>query len=119
MRKAEKSGFPGGIHPTDGYDKLLTMALPVRVYEPDTVTILAEQSFGGTCELQVHPGDKVKEGDLIGTPAAFMAAPLHASVSGEVLDVREVLHQEGTSKPALSEEKKRGRKFPEATPRGL
>lgn len=93
MRKAEKSGFPGGIHPTDGYDKLLTMALPVRVYEPDTVTILAEQSFGGTCELQVHPGDKVKEGDLIGTPAAFMAAPLHASVSGEVLDVREVLHQ--------------------------
>lgn len=93
MRKAEKSGFPGGVHPTDGYDKNLTMDLPVRVYEPDTVTILAEQSFGGKCGIQVKPGDRVQEGSLIGAPESFMAAPLHASVSGEVTDVCEVVNR--------------------------
>lgn len=93
MRKAEKNGFPGGVHPTDGYDKAMTMDKPVRVYEPETVTILAEQSFGGKCGIQVKSGEKVQEGNLIGTPEAFMAAPLHASVSGEVVDVKEVTNQ--------------------------
>lgn len=93
MRKKEKSAFPGGVHPTDGYDKDLTMALPVQTYSPETVTILAEQSFGGGCEFLVRPGDQVREGQLIGKPAAFMAAPLHASVTGRVEAIREVENQ--------------------------
>ena len=90
MRKKEKNGFPGGIHPTDGYDKALTMDIPVREFWPDQVTVLTEQSFGGKCGLQVKPNDQVKAGELIGVPEAFMAAPLHASVSGEILEVKEV-----------------------------
>lgn len=90
MRKAKKSGFPGGVHPTDGYDKALTAGLPIRVYEPETVAILTEQSFGGKCSLLVKRGDRVTCGQLIGKPEAFMAAPLHASVSGEVIEVGEV-----------------------------
>lgn len=93
MWKKKISKFPGGIHPTDGYDKLMTMNLPVQEYWPKTVTILSEQSFGGTCRLLVKPKDKVKAGDLIGTAEAFMAAPLHASVTGEVLEVKEVANQ--------------------------
>ena len=93
MWKKKTSKFPGGIHPTDGYDKLMTMNLPVQEYWPKTVTILSEQSFGGTCRLLVKPKDKVKAGDLIGTAEAFMAAPLHASVTGEVLEVKEVMNQ--------------------------
>lgn len=93
MWKKKKSGFPGGIHPTDGYDKAMTMNLPVREYWPETVTILTEQSFGGKCSLLVKPGDKVIKGSHIGKPEAFMAASLHASVSGEVLDVKEVRQQ--------------------------
>lgn len=93
MWKKKKHGFPGGVHPTDGYDKAMTMNLPVREYWPETVTVLAEQSFGGTCGLLVKPGDKVSAGSLIGKPEAFMAAPLHASVSGEVLDIQDVMHQ--------------------------
>lgn len=93
MRKKEKNGFPGGVHPTDGYDKSMTMDLPIRTFWPDQVTVLTEQSFGGKCGLLVNPKDRVKAGDLIGKPEAFMAAPLHASVSGEVLAVKEVSNQ--------------------------
>ena len=32
MHLDETKGFPGGIHPTDGYDKSLTMDVPVREY---------------------------------------------------------------------------------------
>ena len=63
MRKREKKGFPGGVHPTDGYDKSMTMNRQVQIYWPKTVTILSEQSFGGKCGLLVKPGDKVKGGD--------------------------------------------------------
>lgn len=93
MRKKEKNGFPGGVHPTDGYDKSLTMDIPVKEFWPDQVTVLSEQSFGGKCGLKVKPGDQVKAGELIGIPEAFMAAPLHASVSGKVLEVKEVSNQ--------------------------
>lgn len=93
MQKKRKSVFPGGVHPTDGSDKALSMDAAVQQYEPSTVTILSEQSFGGKCRLLVQPGDTVEEGQLIGEPEVFMAAPLHASVSGTVLDVREVVNQ--------------------------
>ena len=93
MWKKKKSKFPGGIHPTDGYDKTLTMNLPVQEYWPENVTILSEQSLGGKCGLLVSPGDHVKAGELIGKPEAFMAAPLHASMTGKVLDVKEVCNQ--------------------------
>lgn len=93
MLKKGKPVFPGGVHPTDGSDKELTMNAAVKPYFPDVVTILSEQSFGGKCGLLVKPGDHVTEGQLIGEPQAFMAAPLHASVSGTVLEVKEVINQ--------------------------
>ena len=62
----------------------------VKPYRPDIVTILSEQTFGGTCQFTVTPGESVIEGQLIGKPEAFLAAPLHASISGTVLDVKEV-----------------------------
>lgn len=93
MQKRGKPAFPGGVHPTDGADKALSMDAAVRQFWPDTVTILSEQSFGGKCRLLVEPGDSVREGQLIGEPEAFMAAPLHASVTGRVLAVKEVRNQ--------------------------
>ena len=93
MHRNETKGFPGGIHPTDGYDKSLTMDIPVREYWPETVTILAEQSFRALCGLKVRPLDHVQEGERIGDPEAFMAAPLHASVTGEVIGIKEVENQ--------------------------
>ena len=40
MQKRKKSVFPGGVHPTDGFDKALSMDSAVQPYCPETVTIL-------------------------------------------------------------------------------
>ncbi len=90
MLKRGNLPFSGGVHPTDGYDKALTMHMGVHSHFPETVTILSEQSMGGKCQFTVSPGEYVEEGQLIGTPNAFLAAPLHSSVSGKILDIREV-----------------------------
>ena len=90
MQRRGTQAFPGGVHPTDGSDKTLSMDQAVKPYRPDIVTILSEQTFGGTCQFTVTPGESVIEGQLIGKPEAFLAAPLHASISGTVLDVKEV-----------------------------
>lgn len=91
MQRRGTQAFPGGVHPTDGSDKTLSMDQVVKPYRPDIVTILSEQTFGGTCQFTVKPGESVIEGQLIGKPNAFLAAPLHASISGTVLDVKEVV----------------------------
>lgn len=90
MQRRGTQAFPGGVHPTDGSDKALSMDQAVKPYRPDIVTILSEQTFGGTCQFTVTPGESVIEDQLIGKPEAFLAAPLHASISGTVLDVKEV-----------------------------
>lgn len=90
MQRRGTQAFPGGVHPTDGSDKALSMDQAVKPYRPDIVTILSEQTFGGTCQFTVTPGESVIEGQLIGKPEAFLAAPLHASISGTVLNVKEV-----------------------------
>ena len=58
MQKRGKKPFLGGIHPTDGFDKALTMEKAVQEYSPLKVTILSEQSPGGRCRFTVQPGDK-------------------------------------------------------------
>ena len=93
MLRRGNSVFPGGIHPTDGCDKALSMEQAITPFCPEAVTILSEQSFGGPCQLLVSPGESVKKGQLIGKPNTFMTAPLHASVNGTILDIREVDHQ--------------------------
>lgn len=89
MSNSGKPMFPGGIHPTDGSDKAQTMDMPSRLFQPETVTILSEQTPGGTCEFLVRPGERVREGQRIAKPQTFLAAPLHASVTGTVTDIRE------------------------------
>ena len=41
MQKRGKKPFLGGIHPTDGFDKALTMEKAVQEYSPLKVTILS------------------------------------------------------------------------------
>ena len=56
MRTKRKPAFPGGVHPTDGFDKALSMDAVTKPYWPDTVTILSEQSFGREVPISGQAG---------------------------------------------------------------
>lgn len=86
--KVLKHYFHGGIHPADGTDKLLSNQVPIRIYTPKTVEISMKQSPGSICKAIVKKGDKVSKGDLIGKPEGFGGANIHASINGNVIDVR-------------------------------
>src|SRR5208283_1567848 len=81
--------FRGGIHPPDkkepSKDKSISSARP-----PKKVAIPLSQHIGTPCKLSVRAGQDVRKGQVIGTPEGFVSAPVHASVSGKVIDVREL-----------------------------
>lgn len=64
---------------------------------PAIAVIPLHQHLGAVCEPVVSTGDRVKMGQKIGEGTAFISAPVHASVSGEVIAVEE--------RPLLSGEK--------------
>lgn len=66
MRFKKKNVFPGGVHPTDGQDKALTMNKPVRVYLPDQGTLSDEPAFGSAVyEKQLVSVDEFSREDII------------------------------------------------------
>lgn len=75
--------FRGGIHPYDG--KELTKDKPIREVLPkgDLVYPLS-QHIGAPATPIVKKGDRVLVGQKIGEAAAFVSAPIHATVSGVV-----------------------------------
>ena len=56
---------------------------------PSIVVIPMVQHIGASCGSIVNVGDKVKVGQPLGEAKAFVCAPVHASVSGEVIAVEE------------------------------
>jgi electron transport complex protein RnfC len=78
--------FPGGIHPK--YNKELTAEKPIiDMPLAKKVRLLLSQHLGPPCNPLVAPGDKVTIGQKIADTDAFVAAPIIASVSGEVTAV--------------------------------
>ena len=59
------------------------------------------QSLGCPCEPIVEIGDKVLKGQKIGDAKEYVSAPVHSSVSGEVIDIREVVMPNGLSSSAI------------------
>ena len=85
----DKKTFRGGVHPLhrSHEGKAPTRDKPVREYAADTVTILMGMHLGAPSTPCVKKGDLVKMGQVIGEPVGFLGLPVHASVSGEVVDV--------------------------------
>lgn len=83
--------FHGGIHPTDGKDKSLSIQVPIRIYTPKEVEISMKQSPSSVCEALVTTGDTVSKGDIIGKPVRFGAANIHASISGTVIEIKKIV----------------------------
>ena len=78
--------FKGGVHPPEG--KEVTENLSVEVFKaPKKVYIPLLQHIGAPLNPIVKVGDEVKIGQKIGDSEAFMSSPVHASVSGKVVEI--------------------------------
>ena len=62
---------------------------------PEIVIIPLQQHIGPPCDPLVKAGERVLLGQKIGDSGAYVSAPVHASVSGEVTAVREHPHPTG------------------------
>ena len=86
--------FERGIHPD--YQKEITSNKPITSAQlPSRVVIPLSQHTGAPAKPEVNIGDEVKRGQLIGSPAGFVSAPVHASISGKVTAIAEFLHPSG------------------------
>ena len=101
MKHQKVSNFHGGIHPSDGTDKLLSKQVPIFKFIPNIVEISMRQAGITTCEVVVQKGDKVSKGQVIGTCTQFGTANLHASVTGTVTDIRTEKDEENREIPIV------------------
>lgn len=63
---------------------------PVRMPTPAKVRIPMAMHIGAPCKPVVQKGDYVAVGQVIGEPAGFVGAPIHASVSGTVTAIENI-----------------------------
>jgi electron transport complex protein RnfC len=83
--------FRGGVHPDDR--KRFTAAKPIETAPlPDKVVIPTRQHIGAPCAPVVKVGDLVKKGQVIAETQAFVSSPVHASVSGKVVEIADYPH---------------------------
>lgn len=91
--KHKKKLFNGGVivpHRKNTETKA-TLIMPV----PKKVIIPMQQHIGAPCELLVKKGDIVKVGQLIGDTDKFVSAPIHSSVSGKVISIKDIMFAGG------------------------
>lgn len=95
--------LPGRRHvpPIDARKERTATAPITPLDPPDLVTIPLRQHIGETCLPTVGPGDRVCIGQIVGDSPARVSAPVHASVSGTVLEVAERAHPLGGVTPAV------------------
>ncbi len=87
--------FKGGLHIHDY--KEFTNSKPIKEIESSSVYVFPlQQHIGAPLEATVKKGDYVKVGDIIAdNKEAFVAVPLHSSVSGTVIAVEPRFHTSG------------------------
>lgn len=77
----------GGIHPR--YHKNLAADRALRELPmPELLAVSMSQHLGAPAKPCVKKGDQVLNGQVIGTPAGFISAAVHAPAAGSVKDVR-------------------------------
>ncbi len=88
--------FPGGVHPVEGVNgKEVTRSMALKTFVASRVVISMSQHIGAPCKPVVKAGDRVLVGQVVGEPTAFVAAPVHASVSGKVVSIDKILLPDG------------------------
>lgn len=95
-----------------------TAAAPVEIMPtPDVVVLPMQQHMGTPCDVTVAVGDQVKIGQVIGDTTSYMAAPIHASVSGTVIRIEDYVSPAGiASKAVVIEADKKQERDPNLAP---
>ena len=92
--------FRGGVHPYDG--KELSKEKPVRELLPGKELVYPlSQHIGAPAKPIVAKGDKVLVGQVIAEMGGFVSAPIHASVSGTVKELKKVRNNVGAMVDAI------------------
>ena len=92
--------FPiGGIHPDKhkiaGDIAISSPGLPEIVYIP------IKQHIGAPAKILVNKGDKVKVGSLLAAADGVVSAPIHSSVSGEIIKIEDIVGEFGYYEPMI------------------
>ena len=58
---------------------------------PQKVVLAMQQHIGAPCKPTVKKGDHVYVGAVVGDSEAYVSAPIHASVSGTVAEVTQIM----------------------------
>jgi electron transport complex protein RnfC len=74
----------------------------VRIPPPTKVTLAMRQHIGAECVPTVKPGDYVTVGQRVADSAAVVSAPIHASISGTVTAIGEILLPNSVRTQALT-----------------
>jgi len=91
--------FSGGVHVP--YNKV-TRKMPIETIDPPKFMIFPlSQHIGAACDPIVNVGDKVTVGQKIADTDAFVSAPIHSSVSGEVIRIGPEPHHSSSTAPAI------------------
>ncbi|HOQ79608.1 MAG TPA: electron transport complex subunit RsxC [Candidatus Cloacimonadota bacterium] len=92
--------FIGGVHPKDSKEYSKNSAIePMGV--PKKVVIPLSQHIGAPANPIVKPGDRVKTGQLIAEPSAFVSLAMHSSVTGKVTKIDMFPHPGGYQSMAI------------------
>jgi len=81
--------------------KNTTHCAPVRIPIPAKVRIPMSMHIGAPCKPMVNVGDIVAVGQPIGEPGGFVGAPIHASVSGKVTAIEDMMNAMGSMTKAV------------------
>lgn len=91
----------GGIHPT--YRKEMTRSSAILVMPPPALLCVSmSQHLGAPAKPVVGKGDTVLRGQLIGEPAGFISARVHAPTSGTVKDITQAQTATGARVTAVA-----------------
>jgi electron transport complex protein RnfC len=95
--------FPGGIHPREGANgKAVNSGNAIRdLAAPKRVTIPLSQHIGAPAKPIVEKGERVLVGQKIAEAGGFVSAPVHASVSGRVVEIGTAPMPSGLRVPAI------------------
>lgn len=96
-----KGAFKGGIHPPDR--KAATAGSPVEwMPVPSRLVLPMSQHLGAPCAPIVEVGQHVSRGEVIGSVDAFVSAPVHSPVDGEVTAIAPCLTAAGSRVTAVT-----------------